>query len=56
MRTALAEGIIEPDESVCVVVTGYGLKDTKSAMEATGDVTRIDPDLGDVQELYGSDR
>ncbi len=56
VRTALAEGIIEPAESVCVVVTGNGLKDTKSAMKATGDVTHIDPDLGDVQELYGTNR
>lgn len=56
MRTALERGIIESDESVCVVVTGNGLEDTKRAMEATGDVTRIDPDLGDVQELYGANQ
>ena len=53
VRAALAEGIIDEDESVCVVVTGNGLKDTKSAMEATGGITRIRPDLGDVRELYG---
>lgn len=56
VRTALDTGIIEPDESVCVVVTGNGLKDTESAMEATGDVTRIDPALGEVQALYGADQ
>lgn len=55
VRKALAEGIIQPDESVCVVVTGNGLKDTKSARKASGEATRIAPDLGEVQDLYGDD-
>lgn len=51
VRKALAEDIVESDETVCVVVTGNGLKDTESAMAATGGVTRIDAELADVQEL-----
>ncbi|WP_175424095.1 hypothetical protein [Haladaptatus sp. W1] len=38
------------------VVTGYGLKDTKSAMEASGKPQRIQPDLADVNALYGDER
>ena len=52
VRKALAEGIIDEDESVCVVVTGNGLKDTKSAMEASGEVTRIAPELEEVESRY----
>ena len=53
VRKALAEGIVRPDETVCVVVTGNGLKDTKSAKKASGEATPIAPDLGEVQDLYG---
>lgn len=52
VEKALAEGIIDEDESVLVVVTGYGLKDTKSAQKATGDALQIDADLSEVTSLY----
>lgn len=52
VKRALEEGIIESDETVVVVSTGFGLKDTESAKQATGDVTRIDPDIAEVQERY----
>ncbi|ODR80602.1 threonine synthase [Haladaptatus sp. W1] len=56
VQKALDQGIIESDESVLAVVTGYGLKDTKSAMEASGKPQRIQPDLADVNALYGDER
>ena len=54
IEKARDEGIIEADETVVVVSTGFGLKDTKSAREATGDVDRIDPDIAEVEALYGA--
>ncbi|WP_049995824.1 threonine synthase [Halococcus sediminicola] len=55
VRTALREGLIEENESVVVVVTGNGLKDTESAMEASGTATEIAPNIEAVNELYGTD-
>jgi threonine synthase len=54
VRTALAADIIEKDETVVVVSTGFGLKDTTSAERATGGVDRIAPDLADVERRYGT--
>lgn len=53
VRAARDAGIIGPDETVVVNVTGSGLKDTKSAKRATGDVTRIQPRLAEVTARYG---
>ena len=47
-------GIIKEGESVVAVVTGNGLKDTKSAMRAAGEVKQIDANLDDVVTLYGN--
>ncbi|MEF8860019.1 MAG: threonine synthase [Halolamina sp.] len=52
LKKARDQGIIEPGESVIVVVTGNGLKDTESAMRAAGDVEHIAPDIDDVVERY----
>jgi threonine synthase len=54
VQTALDRGIIEQDETVVVVSTGFGLKDTKSAEKATGGVDRIDPEITEVEGLYGA--
>lgn len=54
IRKAREEGIIEAGESVVAVVTGNGLKDTRSAMRAGGEVKRIDANLDDVISLYGN--
>ena len=54
VRMALREGLIKEDESVVVVVTGNGLKDTESAMEAFGTATEIEPDIEAVSKLYTS--
>ena len=56
VRRAVVEGIVAPGETVVVVVTGTGLKDTESAMAATADVTTIRPDVGDVTALYDDER
>jgi len=46
---AVREGLIRPDERVAVVVTGNGLKDVRSAIQATGEPHRIEPDLAAVR-------
>jgi len=52
VQKAREEGLIEADESVVVVVTGNGLKDTESAMRAAGEVESIAPKIDDVVERY----
>lgn len=52
LRKAREEGIVEAGESVVVVVTGNGLKDSESAMRAAGSVESIAPDIADVVERY----
>ncbi|WP_254533715.1 threonine synthase [Natrinema gelatinilyticum] len=52
VRRAIEAGIIGSDETVVVNSTGFGLKDTESAKQATGDVVRIDPDIAEVQQRY----
>jgi threonine synthase len=54
VRKARETGIIEPDETVVVTSTGFGLKDTKGAQQATGAVDSIDPSLSEVESLYGT--
>lgn len=51
---ARAEGIVTADETVVVVSTGFGLKDTESATAATDGVTTVDPALREVQRIYPS--
>lgn len=52
IRNARAEGIIDGDESVLAVVTGNGLKDAKSALDAAGGPAEIRPMLADVTQRY----
>lgn len=54
VETALAEGVVDPDETVVVTSTGFGLKDTASAKQATADAYRIPPQLEAVRELFGT--
>lgn len=49
VRPALADGLIQPDESVVVINTGSGLKDVQAAMAAAGEPTVIAPSLEAVQ-------
>ncbi len=50
----LAEGRINPDEKIVVLVTGNGLKDVASAIKATGKPHLIDPTVGDLEALMRS--
>lgn len=50
---AVRDGLIKPDERIVVVVTGNGLKDVRSAMQATGEAQRIAPTLEAVREALG---
>ncbi len=54
VEAAVEEGIVDEGETVVVVSTGFGLKDTESAKEATGGVQRVAPDLDEVKERYGA--
>ncbi|MFB6298362.1 MAG: threonine synthase [Salinirussus sp.] len=54
VREALDRGIVDPGDTVVVDSTGFGLKDTKGAQKAAGEPERIDPDLAEVERLYGS--
>lgn len=53
VQKARERGVIEADETVVIDSTGFGLKDTDSAKQAAGDVTRIEPDIAEVRRLYG---
>lgn len=45
LRKAVEEGIISADETVVLVITGSGIKDVDSAMEATGQPRVIEPSM-----------
>ncbi len=50
VRTALAEGHIQPDDRVVLIVTGNGLKDIKSAMRVAGAGYPVAPDMAEVEK------
>ncbi|GAA0514065.1 threonine synthase [Halorubrum aquaticum] len=52
LRKAREAGVVEAGDSVVVVVTGNGLKDTESAMRAGGEVDAISPEIDDVVDRY----
>jgi len=52
VERALDAGIVAPDETVVVVSTGFGLKDTESARRAAGDATAIAPEIEAVRNRY----
>ncbi|WP_330633501.1 threonine synthase [Halocatena halophila] len=56
VRTAREQGIIDADETVVVVTTGFGLKDAESAQKAAGSVERIAPSIEDVDRRYGDEQ
>lgn len=55
VQTAREAGIIGADETVVVCSTGFGLKDTESAKQATGGVNRVEPRIEEINELYGDE-
>jgi threonine synthase len=56
VRAAVAEGLIRPDESVAVVLTGNGLKDTATALSAVSGPVDVAPDLEAVLALFEARR
>ena len=54
LEEALARGIVDPGDTVVVASTGFGLKDTEGAKKAAGEPERIDPDIAEVEALYGT--
>ena len=53
-QRAIEDGIIDRNDSVVLLSSGYGLKDTENARRAAGDPYRIDPDLSEVERIYGA--
>jgi threonine synthase len=49
LKQAVADGVIAPDESVAILVTGNGLKDIRSAMQSVGEAIRVTPDVAAVR-------
>jgi len=45
LQQALADGLVQPDETVVVINTGSGLKDVPAAMQMTGEPMTIAPTL-----------
>jgi threonine synthase len=50
VRKAIQSGLIDPRESVLVVITGNGLKDIDTARKASGEPISIKPDLSSLEE------
>ncbi len=46
LQKAIQKGIVRPNESALVVITGNGLKDIQSAKKATGEVIDVELNLG----------
>ena len=51
LRRAIRGGIVKPDESAIVVITGNGLKDIASAKEAAGEAFIVEPSLDELEML-----
>jgi threonine synthase len=49
LAKAVREGMVDPDESITVLMTGSGLKDTESAMRAAGQPIPVGRTLADVE-------
>jgi threonine synthase len=48
---AVADGLVDPDERIVVLVTGSGLKDIASARKAVGEPFVVDCDLASVKKV-----
>ena len=49
-RKMAIQGMLSPDETVALVVTGNGLKDIQSAQKAVGSPLVADPDIDDFRK------
>ncbi len=50
---ALAEGTIDQEERIVVLLTGSGLKDVRAAIQATGGPHYIEPSLASLEQALG---
>ena len=50
VKRAVESGIIDPSESVAIIVTGNGLKDIQSAIRAVGRPISVRPDIEEVRK------
>jgi threonine synthase len=50
VKRAVEAGIIDPSESVAIIVTGNGLKDIQSAIRAAGRPISVRPDIEEVRK------
>jgi threonine synthase len=48
---AVADGLVDPDERIVVLVTGNGLKDVASARKSVGEPFVVNKDLADVKRV-----
>ena len=48
---AVADGLVNPDERIVVLVTGNGLKDVASARKSVGEPFVVNKDLNDVKQV-----
>lgn len=51
VKVAVAEGLIKPGESVAIIVSGNGLKDTDSALKAAGGPIDVAPNLEAIEAV-----
>ncbi|WP_425058901.1 Threonine synthase [Sporomusa carbonis] len=54
VRQAVAAGMIRPDESVAIIVTGNGLKDIQNAICAAGQPVSVQPDIREVRQAVAA--
>ncbi|MFO7612583.1 MAG: threonine synthase [Clostridia bacterium] len=52
IEKAVASGIIGAGESVCMIMTGSGLKDIKNALEAAGSPVYIEPNMNELIKYF----
>lgn len=51
LAKAVRAGAVRSDETIVVLMTGSGLKDTESAMRAAGEPVRVGTDVADVERF-----
>jgi threonine synthase len=49
-RRAVELGVVSPDESMVLLLTGNGLKDVRRAQQAVGQALRVKPDLAAIRQ------
>jgi len=54
LRKMAAQGTLDPEETVVVLITGNGLKDVESALKVVGEPTMLAPDPADLKKLVDS--